>query len=114
MTAETIAKALGGRVMARHIDFDTINRAALAALPSLLLRWAPRGTMRGSEYIARNPTRADRRPGSFKVNTLTGRWADFATGDTGGDVVSLAAYLAGTGQVEAARRLAEMLGVGYD
>ena len=44
-----------------------------------------------------NPTRADRRPGSFSVNTRTGRWADFATGDRGGDVVSLAAYLHGLG-----------------
>ena len=99
--------------MTMRIDFDTINRAALAVLPSLLLRWAPGGITRGSEYVARNPTRADRRPGSFKVNIRTGRWADFATSDKGGDVVSLAAYLAGTGQVEAARKLAEMLGVGH-
>jgi len=42
----------------------------------------------------------------------TGRWSDFATGDKGGDVISLAAYLSGTGQVEAACALAEMLGVG--
>jgi hypothetical protein len=40
-----------------------------------------------------------------------GKWADFATDDRGGDVISLAAYLAGTGQTEAARNLAEMLGV---
>ena len=42
-----------------------------------------------------NPTRPDRRAGSFKVNLRTGRWADFATGDKGGDAVSLAAYLSG-------------------
>ena len=47
--------------------------------------------MEGHEYVARNPTRADRRPGSFKINLRTGRWADFATGDKGGDPVSLAA-----------------------
>ena len=45
--------------------------------------------------MARNPTRPDRRPGSFKINLTTGRWADFATGDRGGDPVSLAAYLFG-------------------
>ena len=65
----------------------------------------------GGEYVARNPTRHDRRPGSFKVNLRTGRWADFATGDRGGDPVSLAAYLFGLTQAEAARRLADMLGV---
>jgi hypothetical protein len=65
----------------------------------------------GHEWVARNPTRADRKPGSFRVNLRTGRWADFATGDAGGDPVSLAAYLSGTGQAEAARALADMLGV---
>ena len=50
-------------------------------------------------------------PASFSVNLNTGRWADFATGDEGGDVVSLAAYIFGTSQVEAARTLATSLGV---
>jgi hypothetical protein len=71
----------------------------------------PDGVARGAEYIARNPRRADRRPGSFSINLRTGKWSDFATGDKGGDVVSLAAYLLGTGQAEAARALADMLGV---
>jgi len=34
-----------------------------------------------------------------------GAWADFATGDKGGDIVSLLAYLQGVSQSEAARRL---------
>lgn len=99
--------------MAR-ISFDSVNRAALASLPSLLRRWLPDGRERGGEWVARNPTRHDKRPGSFKVNTRTGKWADFATGDAGGDVVSLAAYLAGTRQIEAARNLADMLGVPHE
>ncbi len=45
------------------------------------------------------------------MNLQTGKWGDFATGDYGGDLVSLAAYLAGVGQGEAARQLADMLGV---
>ena len=94
-----------------RLDFDSINRAALASLPALLRRWLPDGRQVGREFVARNPRRADKRAGSFKVNTRTGRWADFATGDAGGDVVSLAAYLSGAGQAEAARALADMLGV---
>lgn len=93
------------------IDFAAVNRAALPVLPSLLLRWLPGGKVVGSEYVALNPRRSDRKPGSFKVNLRTGKWADFAIGEKGGDVVSLAAYLAGVGQAVAARRLAEMLGV---
>ena len=97
-----------------HIDFAAINRAALQVLPPLLSNWLPDGRLEGDEWVARNPTRRDRFPGSFKVNMCSGKWADFATGDAGGDVVSLAAYLAGTGQAEAARKLAEMLGVRHD
>ncbi|MBF0562723.1 MAG: hypothetical protein HQL37_12020 [Alphaproteobacteria bacterium] len=93
------------------IDFDTINRAALAALPALVVRWLPDGRSEGCEFIALNPRRTDRQPGSFRVNLNTGKWADFATNDRGGDVVSLAAYLAGISQGKAARSLAAMLGV---
>ena len=94
-----------------RIDFAEINAAALAVLPTLVRRWAPGGVVRGSEYVARNPTRADRTAGSFKVNLRTGYWADFATGDKGGDVIDLAAYLSGISLIEAARALAKMLGV---
>ena len=97
-----------------HIDFKRVNHVALLILPSLLTRWLPEGRIEGSEYVARNPTRIDRRLGSFKVNIQTGKWADFSTGDRGGDVISLAAYLPGKGQVEAARALADVLGVRHD
>ena len=96
------------------IDFAAINSAALARLPDILHRWLPGGRVEGREYVALNPTRADRRPGSFRINIDCGRWADFATGDKGGDVVSLWAYLAGCGQADAARDLAAMLGIAVD
>jgi hypothetical protein len=95
----------------KSIDFARINSAALPMLPALLNRWLPNGRREGSEYVARNPMRADRRPGSFCINMRTGKWADFATGDRGGDVISLAAYLSGRSQADAARALADMLGV---
>jgi hypothetical protein len=96
----------------RPIDFDRVNRAALAVLPGLLRRWLPGGRTEGAEYVALNPRRVDHHPGSFRVNTRTGRWADFAVeGVSGGDVVSLAAYLGSIGQVDAADRLGAMLGV---
>ena len=93
------------------LNFSRVNAAALTVLPSLLDRWLPDGRKQGVEWVARNPNRSDRRPGSFSVNTRNGRWADFATGERGGDVVSLAAYLHGLGQAEAARKLADMLGL---
>ena len=101
------------RRQVRRVDFARINRAALARLLDILARWLPGGRVEGAEFVALNPRRADRRPGSFKVNLKTGQWADFAIeGARGRDVVSLAAYLGGIGQAEAAERLAAMLGIG--
>lgn len=98
--------------MSRRIAFDRINRAALANARVLLGRWLPDGKLLGHEWTARNPRRSDRKLGSFRVNVQTGRWADFATGDRGSDLVSLAAFLhCGDDQGEAAKRLAEALGV---
>jgi hypothetical protein len=96
---------------ARRIDFGRVNVAALDVLEMLVQRWLPGGRLDGREYVARNPRRDDRTPGSFKVNIRTGKWADFATGDCGGDPVSLAAYVHGLSQGEAARELARTLGV---
>ncbi|WP_428490285.1 hypothetical protein [Rhodopila sp.] len=93
------------------VSFALANAAALRELPALLARWLPDGRVIGHEYEARNPHRSDRNLGSFRVNLRTGRWADFATGDQGGDPVSLVAYLFRLSQGEAARRLAGLLGL---
>jgi Domain of unknown function (DUF6371) len=58
----------------KRIDFDQINRAALANLPALLGRVLPSGKQAHREWIALNPRRADRHLGSFKVNRYNGRW----------------------------------------
>ncbi len=95
-----------------HIDFAEINRAALAHFLAILRRLLPDGRLIGREYVARNPRRNDHKPGSFKVNVVTGLWADFSSGDRGGDPVSLMAFLGDVSQSQAARLLARMLGVG--
>jgi len=45
------------------VDFDRVNRAALAALPVLLRRWLPDGRQIAGEWVVRNSRRADRSPG---------------------------------------------------
>ena len=92
-------------------DFEAINQAAMAAFPAVLARLLPRGKVVGHELVALNPRRSDSNLGSFKVNRYNGRWCDFATGDKGGDAISLVAYLADVSQGEAARLLAQMLGI---
>lgn len=88
---------------------DVANRA-LASSDFILSKLLPDGRKSGSEWTARNPKRDDRTPGSFKVNTITGRWSDFASGDKGGDLVSLYAYLNDTSQFDAAKELEGWIG----
>jgi hypothetical protein len=100
---------------ARKIAFRRIADAVLGRADAIVRRWLPDGRRDGAEWVARNPTRDDRRRGSFKVNVATGKWGDFATGDQGGDLVSLAAYLFKLSQPDAALKVADMIGVSpYD
>lgn len=94
----------------RRIDFARVNAASLRHAEAVVRGLLPDGRRDGAEWVARNPNREDRRPGSFKVNLVTGKWGDFATSDRGGDLVSLAAFVVGCTQREAAIRLAESLG----
>jgi hypothetical protein len=96
------------------VDFSGIAQAALSHAEALLRRWLPDGRRQVGEWVARNPRRSDRHAGSFRVNMLTGRWADFAIGVAGGDLISLAAYLFGIDQAEAACCIADMLGLRHD
>lgn len=95
----------------RKIAWRRIAEASLAAADTLVPRWLPEGRREGAEWIATNPTRADKRRGSFKVNLRTGRWSDFAVEASGGDLISLAAYLFHLKQGQAAVKIAGALGI---
>ncbi|ATM04487.1 topoisomerase [Raoultella planticola] len=93
---------------------NAIRRVAAAATQYteiLVPEWLPEGKRQACEWSCRNPTRADRHAGSFSVSLLDGRWHDFATGDGGGDLVSLGAYLWNLRQIDAARIVADRLGL---
>ena len=92
------------------INYAKINKTALPYLPAILQRLLPGGKLIGHEYTALNPRRADSHLGSFKVNLMTGRWADFAVRASGSDVTSLVAYLFGLSQADAARRVMQLIG----
>lgn len=91
------------------LDFAAVNHTALLHLETLCRRWLPGGRRIGAEWVC-GSLRGEA-GASCKVNLRTGKWADFATGQGGGDPVSLAAAVAGIGQAEAARNLARMLGM---
>lgn len=92
------------------IPFETINAAALAALPSLLGEWFPQGVRRGHEFVIGDLRGS---PGeSLSININTAKWADFASDAKGGDVISIcAAAFHGGDRVAAAKDLGRKLGV---
>ncbi len=95
--------------MTQHIDFDEVRALAQRNALPVCRRVLPGGRVVGGEYEVRNPKRPDRSLGSFRVNLRTGRWADFATGDRGGDLIALVAWRFDVSQLEAARRLSALL-----
>jgi hypothetical protein len=94
-----------------RIDFRRINAAAVRNGEAVAQAFLPDGRREGREWTARNPRRADRRLGSFKVNLDSGKGADFASGDRFSDFVGMVAFVEAISQREAALRLAEALGV---
>lgn len=94
--------------------FEEVNAAAQGRIESLARGWVSKARMSGDNLFALNPTRADKKVGSFCINVRTGVWADFATDDKGGDIISYFAYLHGMSQIDAAKELADRLGVPHD
>ena len=93
------------------LDFKEVAAAALQSIDTLLRQWLPNGKQENSEWSSSNPTRNDRNPGSFKINLKSGVWSDFSTGDSGGDLISLYAYLHGLEQLAAMKEVAGYLGM---
>lgn len=92
------------------IDFDGISDTLLGKSKSLLTEWFPEGKLIGKEFAV-----GSLRGGvgqSLRINTLTGIWKDFATGDSGSDLVSLYAAIHGIGQGDAAKMLTTLNGNG--
>lgn len=97
--------------MRSFIDFDAINEAACRHLESICRSFLPYGRRERNEWRVGS---LQGKPGSSLGICLTGSkvgvWKDFATGESA-DPVSMVAAIHGTGQAEAARLLADMLGV---
>ncbi|ANC01377.1 hypothetical protein AB688_04230 [Pseudomonas putida] len=112
MSAKNGALAPTGSACPKKVD--AIRQVAAFAqsrahilVPDLL----PGGRQRGTEWWAKNPARADRKAGSFSVSLTEGCWSDFASGDRGGDLVSLAALALHMTQSDAAAWIARRLGL---
>lgn len=73
------------------INFTALADALLANAEHLVAAWLPGGVKRGHEWVCGGLSGGE--GSSCSVNLNNGRWADFATGEQGGDLVSLYAAI---------------------
>jgi putative DNA primase/helicase len=85
------------------INFDAINARLLSDYLGTLKQWLPNGKKIGPNWCV--GSLAGEEGESLKIHARKGVWSDFATGEKGGDPVSLYAAIHGIGQGEAAKRL---------
>ena len=75
-------------------NFDDIKQELIRRIDSLVRELAPGGNVNGAYYMPRNPTRNDRKAGSFWIRvrgTGIGAWRDESSGEQG-DVISFVNY----------------------
>lgn len=94
--------------MADPIDFGRLAQALLDRAESFVSSWLSGGKRVGHEWEC--SSLGGGRGSSCKVNLNTGRWADFASDEKGGDLVSLYAAVQGIDNGAAARRLMQEMG----
>jgi hypothetical protein len=90
-------------------DTHRVNAAALNKLPAIVKRWLPDGHMNAKYWVAKSPRGLVHHAAGLRVNLKDGRWRDYATGEAGADVISLAAFVGGSSNEDAAKNLARML-----
>lgn len=93
------------------LDFVAINAAGLQNYEQLCEYLFPGGRVVRGRWCALNPTRSDTHVGSFSVDLVKGIGFDFATNEGFSDPVSAWAYRYGCKQGEAAKQLADWLGL---
>ena len=73
------------------LDFDGLARQLAGAAETLLASWLPGGRKRGGTWVCGDLSGA--KGESLTVKLATGQWADWATGERGGDLISLYAAI---------------------
>lgn len=99
----------GGQAPLPPIRFQELAAALLDRAHQLVPAWLPGGQRRGHEWVCGSLSGGS--GDSCQVNIQTGRWADFATEDRGGDLVSLYGAIHGLTPGKAALQVAREEGL---
>lgn len=91
------------------IQFAALAEALLTSADRLVPLWLPDGERRGHEYVCGSLSGG--KGSSCSVNMVNGRWADFASDEQGGDLLSLYAAIHGLSMAKAAVQVAREEGL---
>lgn len=101
----------------KAVDFKQVNSRIGSDALSYLNDWIGKGNTgdgaHGKYFYCKNPVR-DEKNESLTVWLSEGNWKDHASGDSGGDFVSLYAYLKQMSQLEAGQTLSASLGLNVE
>lgn len=91
------------------LQFAALADALLPDAERLVAMWLPGGERRGHEYVCGSLSGG--KGTSCSVNLINGRWADFASDEQGGDLLSLYAAIHGLSMTKAALQVARENGL---
>lgn len=94
-----------GYVMA---SFQELKQQYKQCPIEILKRLVGNGKIEKGDYVAFNPKRKDRKLGSFRIDILSGKFYDFATGDSGGSILDLASFVYDCDLLTAAQKLQQL------
>ncbi|MGA0002184.1 MAG: hypothetical protein ACO3IZ_11115, partial [Steroidobacteraceae bacterium] len=87
------------------LDFNTLAQRLLISAETLVPQWLSGGRRRGHEWVCGDLAGGE--GDSCSVNLLSGRWADFATNERGGDLIGLYAAIHEISMGDAYRELSD-------
>ena len=90
------------------VNFQELKQQYSQCPMDILKRLLGNGKIEGGDYVALNPRRIDKKAGSFKIDIASGKFHDFATGDRGGSIIDLVAFVYDCDLLTAAQKLQQL------
>ena len=90
------------------VNFEELKRQYNQCPIEILKRLVGNGKIEDGDYIALNPRRSDKKAGSFRIDIASGKFHDFATGDRGGSILDLTAFVYDCDLLTATQKLQQL------
>ena len=90
------------------VNFQELKQQYSQCPMDILKRLVGNGKIEGGDYVALNPRRSDKKTGSFRIDIASGKFHDFATGDSGSGIIDLTAFVYDCDLLTAAQKLQQL------